>query len=244
MAQPTWYEEYFPMTTSIARGLSNYGNKVQNAFLASGINGNQGNRKTGLQSYTANTPARNVNIQAPRVPVSKVKPIMQQPVSTPSAQPTGLQRVSTPSSSSGPTQANLPPLVVPAAATATMANQLDSAVPVSTNVLPTAVQGELINPATGLTSLGVSGAYTDALGNTANAPTSGFNLGDLNWNDLAGIGQGAAALWGAYNDYEKNKMAKEAFGLQKDEYKRAVRKDKDFATNINKSGLGTYSAGV
>lgn len=78
------------------------------------------------------------------------------------------------------------------------------------------------------------------LGNTLGTGYDAIG-GAKGFSDLAG---GAASLYGMYNDYQQNKRAEEAFGLQKAEYNRGVQKDKDFAASIGKSGLGTYSAGA
>ncbi|MFA7029649.1 MAG: hypothetical protein WC179_05205 [Candidatus Cloacimonadaceae bacterium] len=61
---------------------------------------------------------------------------------------------------------------------------------------------------------------------------------------LANVGSGLASLYSIYAGMEANKRAEDAWKMQKAEYNRGVQKDKDFATAINKSGLGTYSAGA
>lgn len=61
---------------------------------------------------------------------------------------------------------------------------------------------------------------------------------------IADIGGGLASLYSIYSGIQANDRAEQAWNLQKGEYNRGVQKDKDFATNIAKSGLGSYSAGA
>lgn len=73
---------------------------------------------------------------------------------------------------------------------------------------------------------------------------SGFSLDSLGgMKGLADIAGGIASLGGLYTGLQQNRMAQEALDMKRDEYNRQVRRDKDFATNIAKSSLGTYSAG-
>lgn len=61
---------------------------------------------------------------------------------------------------------------------------------------------------------------------------------------LANIAGALASLYSIYNAHQYNKRLDKAFGIQAKELARATQKDKDFANAINKSGLGTYSAGI
>lgn len=69
------------------------------------------------------------------------------------------------------------------------------------------------------------------------------------WGDIGGakgladIGGGLASLYSIYSGMQQNKRAEDAWNMQKQEYNRSVQKDRDFASALNKSGLGTYSAG-
>ncbi len=69
-------------------------------------------------------------------------------------------------------------------------------------------------------------------------------LGINNWQDGLNAVSGLASLYSIYSGSQANDRAQEAFNMQKAAYNRSVQKDKDFATNLNKSGLGTYSAGA
>lgn len=61
---------------------------------------------------------------------------------------------------------------------------------------------------------------------------------------IADISGGLASLYSIYSGNQQNKRAQEVLDMQKAEYNRGVSKDKAFASNIAKSGLGSYSAGV
>jgi hypothetical protein len=61
---------------------------------------------------------------------------------------------------------------------------------------------------------------------------------------FADIGGGLASMYGIYQGIQQNKRAEEAFRMQKAEYNRGVKKDKDFGDAVNRSGLGSYSAGA
>lgn len=69
-------------------------------------------------------------------------------------------------------------------------------------------------------------------------------LGINNWQDGLNALSGLSSLYSIYSGSQANDRAQEAFNMQKAAYNRSVQKDKDFATNVNKSGLGTYSAGA
>lgn len=79
----------------------------------------------------------------------------------------------------------------------------------------------------------------------------GPGLFDMGKELFKGIGTDEIGLGlSLYNSYQNNKRAedildmdKAKFALGAGELARQQRKDKDFATNINKSGLGTYSSG-
>ena len=64
--------------------------------------------------------------------------------------------------------------------------------------------------------------------------------GMSNLKDLTGMISGLGGLAMGIGKYG---MEKKAFQNQNNEYNRQVKKDKQFASNINASGLGTYSAG-
>jgi hypothetical protein len=61
---------------------------------------------------------------------------------------------------------------------------------------------------------------------------------------LMGAAPLVTGLASAYNGYQQNKLLDRQVDMQNAENERQVRKEKDFATNMNKSGLGTYSAGA
>lgn len=61
---------------------------------------------------------------------------------------------------------------------------------------------------------------------------------------IADISGGLASLYSIYSGNQQNKRAQDALNMQKAEYNRGVAKDKAFASNIAKSGLGSYSAGA
>lgn len=87
--------------------------------------------------------------------------------------------------------------------------------------------------------------YASMLGKQWNTPQASF-LG-MDQNMLKGIQGGlgiGSSLFGLYSDIMANKRADKAFGMQTAEYNRGVKKDKDFASAIQKSGLGSYSAGA
>ena len=59
---------------------------------------------------------------------------------------------------------------------------------------------------------------------------------------LGNVNSGVSAfsgLYDMYNVYQQNKMAKDAYNMQRSELARQVAKDQAFSSNINKSGLGT-----
>lgn len=76
------------------------------------------------------------------------------------------------------------------------------------------------------------------------ATTPGLLDGIGGAKGFADIGGGLASLYSIYSGYQQNKRADDALNMQKQEYNRGVQKDKDFATAMNKSGLGSYSAGI
>lgn len=108
--------------------------------------------------------------------------------------------------------------------------------------------GDTINgsPAPGYTTSPEYTKYLQLRNQMMDQYLNGSFLG-MDRNTLQGLNGtlgGLSSLGGLYFDWQKNKMAKDAFKMEKAEYNRGVEKDKQFANNLNKSGLGTYSAGV
>jgi hypothetical protein len=91
------------------------------------------------------------------------------------------------------------------------------------------------------------GAEADVYTSAMNPSTTGLAGA---WDTIGGakgfadIGGGLASLYGIYQGMQQNKRADEAFRMQKAEYNRGVKKDKDFGDAVNRSGLGSYSAGA
>lgn len=95
----------------------------------------------------------------------------------------------------------------------------------------------------------LEGLDTTSLANPVQSPGIGSSLAGA-WEGIGGakgladLSGGLASLYSIYSGNEQNKRANEALNMQKAEYNRGVQKDKDFATAMNKSGLGAYSAGL
>lgn len=137
--------EYFP-------NISYLGNKLQNAFLQSGVNTGKTGFKSGLQSYTPNTsPVTGLNVKAPIVTSTTVAPVPPQVIKSPK----NTKKESSYKNTSGtkPLEAAANPM---AAAGAT-----DFTVPA------------------GLSSLGVSGQYTPTVSSSTQPK---YNTSSLeNW---------------------------------------------------------------
>ena len=81
--------------------------------------------------------------------------------------------------------------------------------------------------------------------------TSGMDASNTgimgNLGGISTIASGLAGLYGAYKTgqalEEQNEMAKQEQAMRFSEINRQKQRDKDFASAINKSGLGSYSAG-
>ena len=269
MAQ-TWYDEYFPMTTSIVKGLSGYGNKLQNAILSSGVNTNKTGWNSGRKSYTPNT--------APVTGLNPKAPIVQPQVSTPGSTPTLASKPEVPRNTTGkniPVSSKglqPPPALVPT--TAAIAGGATT-IPVVSSV-----------PSTGLsdTQLFNNGKVYTGVGNTMSvnsAPIglsmdqlvsqyspeelgkmdfSGYGAGTLgtdpteqytglsgylsNKDLMSGLSMGAGALqglYGMYNDYQANKRAEDALNMYKQDRAAQYKANADWNRNIAASGLGTAS---